>query len=337
MRPPTVNDTKVSGDFPAAHSMDTEWFAADQLGQIAVFRTQEDGPMPVNVFGPVTAHYESWFLATLCRSGSSLSFELSGVVADGKVYECRYADYASNLVTATEVPSEKVASMPYTDEEYSLLWLTSDEHIQAIQGADDWYRVPSRDQVLVHGLFPAQMIAQFSERGWLRRAWLYCRLDPLRFGIFTYEYDGSMGPPFDPYTRTGVPTNALRVSDLVDTPRDVVAATTAPHVDFAQGTTVQVIEHFDCRGWRDAHLTVADTVDQHTKKTANEQMASQEAQIRDADVKVALGIVVSVVAAVLFAVLHARTNAWWNAPLCTLVGIGLYRLFVRTLVDRYFD
>lgn len=68
MRPPTVNNTKISGDFPAAHSMDTEWFAADQLGQVAVFRTQEDGPMPVNVFGPVTADYGSWFLATLCRS-----------------------------------------------------------------------------------------------------------------------------------------------------------------------------------------------------------------------------------------------------------------------------
>jgi hypothetical protein len=173
--------------------MDTEWFAEDQLGHVAVFRTQEDGPMPVNVFGPATANYEFWFLATLCRSGSSFSFDLSDLVTDGKVYECRYADYASNLMTATEVPAEKVASMPFTDEEYSLLWLTCDERIQAIQGASDWYRVPSGDQVLVHGLFPAPMIAQFSERGWLRRAWLYCRLDPLRFGIFTYEYEGNMG------------------------------------------------------------------------------------------------------------------------------------------------
>jgi hypothetical protein len=198
MRRPTVNNTEFCGDFPAAHSMDTEWFAADRLGHVAVFRTQEDGPMPVIAASPVPFDCESWFLAALCRSGSAFRFDLSDMVADGKVYECRYADYASNLVTATEVPAEKVASMPYMDEEYSLLWLTSDEHIKSIEGASDWYRVPSRDKVLVHGLFAAPMIAEFSYRGWLRRAWLYCRLDPTRFGIFTYEYQGYMGPPFDP-------------------------------------------------------------------------------------------------------------------------------------------
>jgi membrane protease YdiL (CAAX protease family) len=59
-----------------------------------------------------------------------------------------------------------------------------------------------------------------------------------------------------------------------------------------------------------------------------------------ADAKVALGIVVSVVAVLLFAVLHARTNAWWNAPLCALVGFGLYRLLRKLalkIVDRYLN
>jgi len=44
-------------DFPAAHSMDTEWFAVDATGAVAVFDTGEDGALPVTAatgFGPVT-------------------------------------------------------------------------------------------------------------------------------------------------------------------------------------------------------------------------------------------------------------------------------------------
>ncbi len=33
-------------DFPAAHSMDTEWFAVDKCGHVAIFDGGEDGPVP---------------------------------------------------------------------------------------------------------------------------------------------------------------------------------------------------------------------------------------------------------------------------------------------------
>ncbi len=33
-------------DFPAAHSMDTEWFAVDRDGQVALFFTGENGSLP---------------------------------------------------------------------------------------------------------------------------------------------------------------------------------------------------------------------------------------------------------------------------------------------------
>jgi hypothetical protein len=33
-------------DFPAAHSMDTEWFAVDRDGQVAFFRSGENGSVP---------------------------------------------------------------------------------------------------------------------------------------------------------------------------------------------------------------------------------------------------------------------------------------------------
>jgi hypothetical protein len=36
-------------DFPAAHSMDTEWFAVDRDGHVAVFVSGENGPVPRSV------------------------------------------------------------------------------------------------------------------------------------------------------------------------------------------------------------------------------------------------------------------------------------------------
>lgn len=36
----------MDADFPAAHSMDTEWFAIDALGHVAIFLTGEDGHAP---------------------------------------------------------------------------------------------------------------------------------------------------------------------------------------------------------------------------------------------------------------------------------------------------
>lgn len=36
----------MEADFPAAHSMDSEWFAVDQEGNIAIFETQEAGIIP---------------------------------------------------------------------------------------------------------------------------------------------------------------------------------------------------------------------------------------------------------------------------------------------------
>src|SRR3569833_2795058 len=38
-------------DYPAAHSMDTEWFAVDRDGYVAVFETGEAGAMPADAAG----------------------------------------------------------------------------------------------------------------------------------------------------------------------------------------------------------------------------------------------------------------------------------------------
>ena len=43
-------------DYPAAHSMDTDWFAVDKDGHVAVFASGEAGAVPVAAGRRVDAH-----------------------------------------------------------------------------------------------------------------------------------------------------------------------------------------------------------------------------------------------------------------------------------------
>ncbi len=38
--------TRIFHDFPAGHSMDTDWFALDEEGHVGRFDTGEDGALP---------------------------------------------------------------------------------------------------------------------------------------------------------------------------------------------------------------------------------------------------------------------------------------------------
>jgi hypothetical protein len=51
--PAQANDpesVRIEGDYPAAHSMDSAWFAVDQDGHIAYCETDEDGLLPHSAF-----------------------------------------------------------------------------------------------------------------------------------------------------------------------------------------------------------------------------------------------------------------------------------------------
>lgn len=44
----------MNADYPAAHSMDTRWFAVDGAGQVGIFWTDETGHLPVGTENDVT-------------------------------------------------------------------------------------------------------------------------------------------------------------------------------------------------------------------------------------------------------------------------------------------
>jgi hypothetical protein len=75
-------------DFPAAHSMDTTWFAVDRDGHVACFESGEDGAVPATVQGQID-------LETLARlmsaaSGGPACFDLMTWIGEGEGSEERH-------------------------------------------------------------------------------------------------------------------------------------------------------------------------------------------------------------------------------------------------------
>ncbi|MCA9645194.1 MAG: hypothetical protein KC492_31100 [Myxococcales bacterium] len=64
----SAGDASLLEDFPAAHSMDTQWYAVDEQGHVGVFDTGEDGALPNDAafgFAPVDPNFNEDELSVL--------------------------------------------------------------------------------------------------------------------------------------------------------------------------------------------------------------------------------------------------------------------------------
>lgn len=71
-------------DYPAAHSMDSTWFAVDEDGQVAVFDTGEGGPMPEGGF-PVGGEAGGYGEHALEEEGLLARVLWARAVSDGRL------------------------------------------------------------------------------------------------------------------------------------------------------------------------------------------------------------------------------------------------------------
>lgn len=69
-------------DYPAAHSMDTDWFAVDADGKIGLFNTNEDGALPKNACARGSECFNTLFVACCAEAcwEATLSIEAEDIV-----------------------------------------------------------------------------------------------------------------------------------------------------------------------------------------------------------------------------------------------------------------
>lgn len=223
-------------DFPAAHSMDTNWFAIDADGHLAVLDSGEGGAVPKGVTTPEDGRR---FLERLGR-------DAPGVVwANGSVRgrHCR----------------EPGADPKEARGLYGVLLF--------LRRLPDW-KQPSYSKLVVGppiessggavipvycGSLADDVYARLHDAAGCAGCGALDGADSGNLGLFEYdceEYD------LDPYARVGVPARPLKEGDLPPELLSQVAAVRLPLVRFAQSPLFQPIEHLPCHVWGPAETFV---------------------------------------------------------------------------------
>lgn len=234
----------MENDYPAAHSMDTCFFAIDRDGHVAIFDTGEAGAVPVDALSGDDADSMRQQLALLPRFG---------VIHDrqGRVTPNRPSEFNEH---------RGAFGLPYP----TLLFLASLDPVQEEIAAGRAVEVQANEGFAV--MFP-EMSEALAKRLHDSGACLGCSWyfhdeeregyspDLTARGLFSYSHlteNWISGP----YGRVRRPAQPIHVDQLPPRMRQAVKAMHFDSLSFAQTPYVQPIEHADCVSWESAYLDV---------------------------------------------------------------------------------
>lgn len=242
----------VKTSYPAAHSMDTEWFAIDAKGHVALFDTDEAGSMPVHAPELELTHLYFW----------GLFAELGPADEDGIIWRSEgdplelIPSLTLNLEQLHGLLSQHLHSANAQEPLKNLLCVMRDQDAArrlVCQGriADE------RALGLVRHPYPAVLMPQLLvtplldaiTRGEVLgadaiRSYANESLTSL-LGVHVYEY-----PSYSrvPYQRAGVPHTPLMVEQLPESLRARLLQMRL-NADFSQDEQVNPSDSFECEWW----------------------------------------------------------------------------------------
>lgn len=213
-------------DIPAAHSMDTRWFAVDRDGRVARFETSESGALP---WAAESRDFDEWPLEALAAAPAVAS----GLLAPEIEPHLLSPEHA--LIVLTADPDARLAlSMLVADLEVADL-----SHTSVLATSS---RLPPG---LLRRLSAHPRVAQIVPRDEVQR-WLAGDDSPLF--QFRHDYPGAPGA----YRRVNRPRGpSLSVEALPEPAASVVRRVSLP-LRFADTRRVDLAEHFretDCHLW----------------------------------------------------------------------------------------
>ncbi len=232
----------MEADFPAAHSMDTTWFAVDRDGHIALFETGESGAVPSCAFGGDEAYALIERLVGLLPRCQA-AFDLAGRRTPGLGME---GDEHQAAGTGMDYPV--------------LMFLKSLDPVKEALASGQAVQVPGGDRLAVtFQHLPADLSRRLHEAG----ACLGCffqfgrtdegTFDPAGRGLFEYTHlteNWISGP----YGRVARPLKPLHVDQLPPDVRELVKRMRFDKLSFAEAAHVQPVEHTECVSWEAAWL-----------------------------------------------------------------------------------
>jgi hypothetical protein len=229
----------MAADFPAAHSMDSCWFAVDRDGHVGFFTTGEAGAMPAaGVTGD--AAYQ------LCD-------RLAGAVPPGEVI----FDPRGYVLPG---PAGEDAAQVRAQDWPLLVFLTSLAPVRSDVEAGQATPVRATEgYAVVLPRVTADQARRLTESGAVRATAFFFggpddeRNSRARFGVYEYGHlceNWIAGP----YGRERVPARPLHVDQLPPAVRKQLKEATLAGLSFAEATHIQPAEHWECETWESGWL-----------------------------------------------------------------------------------
>jgi hypothetical protein len=228
-------------DYPAAHSMDTYWFAVDTDGHVAMFDTGEGGAVPEDalrgedgldsLFAEIAKDYEHRSIR-VDTSGDIFLTELTNTGATDYLNTSGYRGNVCNLI----------------------LQLESDELIPqlGVEATDTGYTVRFAGEktiVYVSKCPLANLQKLIADRKAIVVRSIYWNFDyPLASLCGLYEY-AHHSHALIPYERTHVPQYSLKFEDLPARLQERLIEAGIDRIKFAESELVQPLEHAPCYAW----------------------------------------------------------------------------------------
>lgn len=260
-------------EFPAAHSMDTEWFAVDAHGHVGYFDSGEAGAVPNSALQVAQEAEDSlteailqlrpedgieYFMDDLlgqpggplfAYSWSTERFEPEPVMSVRNTYPGALLHLADESLFAPYQPptggflSRLLARSPR--QRYQVVRVNNSQHLL---GA-------------VHEQLPMNVLKAWIESGVVKRAWVNWEPEPNRIGIFPFTHgDGFESWISGPYLKTAQPAHPIKLDELPEVFRRLVGPTRFADIDFSRCHAIDPHALGQCSSWVDSWVSLDGTV-----------------------------------------------------------------------------
>jgi hypothetical protein len=235
---------EIMRDFPAAHSMDTDWFAVDANGNIAVFDSSEGGAVPCSNREMITKH-KVMFLDDFFPY---LPHDEQGTILL-KTPATEWVQGVTLNQLQKEIKIAKKSDLKWLrnrlfdlllifSEASSIQKLNTDNPVFRLAGEPIvfWYRqVPIKDLeslIASQEIIGGKSISLYQNRHLL--------------GLFSYDHPIGHAHPYD---RNPTPTIPWKLEDLPEPIQDSISWTWFDDLRFSEAEKIQPLEHTKCDTW----------------------------------------------------------------------------------------
>lgn len=224
-------------DFPAAHSMDTDWFAVDADGNLGMFNSSEGGAVP-KFSGEFFHATRIDDIEDFCKL---LPRDEKGIVH----LRTEATSIIKHIILGT------IPKFIYDDDSYEMLMIvSSEEAIDKLKTSDNFILRFAGEPITIYvNQISNEIInSMFSSGEILGATEFELFMYPQCLGLFFYDNCGQVPIP---YEREGVPEKPLKIEDLPEKLQQALSKSNFEKIRFTETEIIQPIEYTPCNTWDD--------------------------------------------------------------------------------------